>query len=286
MAECLSQYLCNQNIAGNIKEDCENQMFSGMSAQAWIINFAAVNKLAGDVDADNPRVIKRFTLRTNSGDVFTIINARNNPFTGTSTTVEVGDYRNTFTRTVSLFVPMDGPEVSRDILDPLANGRFIVVLRNNYISDNGDNEFQVYGYDRGLVVSSMSQTKYENNDYWVVELQETGVPNSGKFLVHNTDVDAFQTTDGQFHGATITGAGNIITFNAAGGGVIGQVNLDDYIEMGATSYVGPVRLEYGGKTYRIDVNIPTLGSYDEATITNATYMENAADYLCGLLPIE
>lgn len=179
---CITQNICEQAILMNITDgDCDHQMFSGIEQTALIINKADIKSVT--TDSTNPRIVKEINLATGKTG-FGVINARNNPYQGTNTTVEVGDYKNTFTRTVSLFVPMDGAEASQKVLDPLANGKFVVVMENQYHNAKEDNVYQIYGIDKGLVVSSMTQTKYENNDYWVIELQETGVPNSGRFLIH------------------------------------------------------------------------------------------------------
>lgn len=291
MAECLSQYLCNQLIMDNINDSCDNPMFSGMDSRAIIFNYNDLKKLASDVEEGNNRIIKKFTFNTGTNPYY-IINARTNPYTGTNTAVEVGDYRNTFTRTVSLFVPMDGAAASQAILDPLANGRFVVVLHNNFVNDLGDNEYQVYGYDRGLVVSSMTQTKYENNDYWVVELQEAGVPNSGKFLVHNEEVPV---TEGVLTTAVLVNAESstgVYNFQYTVGDITNVIatydfTSDDYHgEIGTEFHVTGLSFTFGGEDYVMDVDITTLGDGNNGTVSNIRHLTNTTDYICSLLPVE
>jgi len=204
MIDCLADYLCNANINDNIQDNCENPMFSGMEAGAYIFNKGDISDVVSS--EDNSNLIVDFVLKAGKRG-YSIINQRNNPFTGTNTAVEVGDYRNTFTRTVSLFIPMDGADVVKNIIDPIANGRFVVVLHNQYVNDEQDNEFPIFGLDRGLVVSSLTQTKYENNDYWVVELQESGVPTANKFFRHGTEEPAYTSIDSFFYGGATYEAG-------------------------------------------------------------------------------
>lgn len=268
MAECLSQYLCNQLIMDNINDSCDNPMFSGMDEGAYIFNYNDINKGACELNVDNPRTIENIVLNDNTRG-FYVINARTNPYTGTNTTIEVGDYRNTFTRTVSLFVPMDGAGASKEILDPLANGRFVVILRNQFVNDRDDNEYQVYGFDRGLKVSSMTQTKYENNDYWVVELQETGVPNSGRFFQHYNP----QLFDGRMVCEWITENQYKITVQNVDGDpiasesrVLGEVGQADFtgdivISTPDTEYIGHVRTP---RTIGTDFNADSV-SFNDST---------------------
>ena len=189
---CIAQSICDVSLVKDIQDGCDNPMFSGIEQTAVIINKADIKSVS--TDPHNHRIVTAINMNPNKRGYF-MINARTNPYQGTNTTVEVGDYKNTFTRTVSLFVPMDGAAASQKILDPLANGKFVVILENQFENDLKDNKFQIYGIDKGLVVSSMTQTKYENNDYWVVELQEQGVPNSGRFLIH-TEMESYYSTSG------------------------------------------------------------------------------------------
>lgn len=207
---CITNNICETAIMGDIHDskDCGNQMFSGMEQNAVIINKSDIESVT--TDPANHRIITSINLASGKHG-FGIINARNNPYQGTSTTVEVGDYKTTFTRTVSLFVPMDGAKASDKVLDPLANGKFVVILQNQWINDEHDNEYQIYGIDKGLKVTSMTQTKYENNDYWIVEMQETGVPNSGRFLIHEVPTNIpnatgnLTYTDGVYSGTVTDG---------------------------------------------------------------------------------
>lgn len=266
--------------------DCEHQMFSGIEQRAIIINKADIKSV--DTDMRNPRIVTKINFRDNK-NAYGIINARNNPYQGTNTTVEVGDYKNTFTRTVSLFVPMDGAEASQKVLDPLANGKFVVIMQNQYVNEIGDNEFQIYGIDKGLVVSSMTQTKYENNDYWVVELQESGVPNSGRFLIHEEE-KTLENASGMLENngeGMFTGS---FTYEVQNAGVTETVTVDgisvpinswtEYDEANHYYYVDVVK---DGVTYRLYMRTGETVS-EQYTITNATLVSNTADYFYELVP--
>lgn len=192
ISNCITTSICEQSILNNIVDSCDNPMFSGIEQVAVIINKGDIQKVV--TDGSNHRIVTDIVLgqdgQGNQKYAFSVINARNNPYQGTSTSVVVGDYKNTFTRTVSLFVPMDGAKVSKEILDPMANGRFVVIMQNQFVNDENDNEYQIYGIDKGLKVSEMTQTKYENNDYWLITFTEEEVPNSGRWLKHEEYNDA------------------------------------------------------------------------------------------------
>ena len=190
MAQCLSSYICNSNITNDIQGDCENPMFAGIEEAGVIINYSDIESYTRD--PNNPHIINNIVL-AQGAQAYKFINQRNNPFTGTNTTVNVGDYRNDFTATVAGFIPLDGAEPAKEIITPMANGRFVVILQNQWhhtdSNNTVDNEFQIYGIDKGLRVSTLTQTRYENNDYWLVELQETNIPRSSTFYVNSSSVE-------------------------------------------------------------------------------------------------
>lgn len=190
MANCLSSQLCQTVLSKGIKDSCDNPMFSGIKEGGVIINFNDIESVVRD--ANNRCIIRDIVLKAGAV-AYPFINQRNNPFTGTNTAANVNELRNDFTRTVSGFVPMDGAETSKKILTPMANGRFVVILENDYVNDLGDNQYQVYGIDKGLRISTLQQTKYENNDYWIVELQEANVPDASVWFKKENCTEIVQT---------------------------------------------------------------------------------------------
>ena len=80
------------------------------------------------------------------------------------------------------------PEVANKIIDGLANGTFVVILRNKFKGESGEAEYQVYGYTQGLVASEGTNEKYseDTDGGWLITLQETGARLSAMFFF-NTD---------------------------------------------------------------------------------------------------
>lgn len=279
MQDCLSDYLCGATLVSCIEDSCDNPMFSGMNARAFIINKNDIEDYA--TSAGNKNLITDIYFKSSiSNPVYVVVNARNNPYTGTNTSVEIGDYRNTFTRTVSLYVPMDGADVIRDIINPLASGKFVVVLQNDYVNSNQDNEFPIIGIDKGLVVSSLVQTKYENNDYWIVELQETGVPSANKFFRYAGDID---DVTAQFASMTWTRSGNTETlFTSDTGGY--SFNLENVDRSGVLPTV-EVEMEVSGVVKPVVITLP-INIDVEITIRGSRYVivniaeGDSAAFLC------
>ena len=78
----------------------------------------------------------------------------------------------------------NGPEVANKVIDPLANGEFVVVAENRHKGTLGASAFQVYGLKQGLRASAGSNDKYaeETNGGWLVTLTESRAPDSALFL--------------------------------------------------------------------------------------------------------
>lgn len=167
--------ICANKIAVDITSTCADPLFQGHAQKAWLINKA---DLASFTASDN--TISAITLATGAKAVAIEVNTKN-PFNGTLTAMEEGDIRNTFTHTVTFHIPNDGAAFRKDIVDNLANGKFVVVVENEWQGTSGDHAFSVYGIDKGLQASG-DNTEDADNGGWTFTLVESGVPTSGKFF--------------------------------------------------------------------------------------------------------
>lgn len=220
---CLSIDLCGNELMQHIVEECDNPIFSGIDAAGVIINYDDIDSIVRD--ASNKHIITSIILKSGK-HAWRFVQERNNPFTGTNTAAEVGDFRNAFTATVAGFIPFDGAEPSRNVITPMANGRYVVIVRNQWqhTDSNGDvdNEWQVYGSDKGLKMSSLQQTRYENNDAWMIEMQEQGISRASTFFIPQTCAAVTDTssisdatfTDGAFTGSIVAGSETLTYDNA------------------------------------------------------------------------
>ena len=176
--------LCESLIKAAITASCDNPIMRGMESDGVIINRA-------DIDFGNCTVtgntISALVLK--SGKVgFPVYQMGNTPFTGTKVTMVAGTYKNKFQNEVVIAVLDNGPDVSAKVIDGLANGTFVVVLRNLHKGEDGKSEYQVFGYYQGLKASAIENDKYseELDGGWLVTLQESNAPTSGMFFYANS----------------------------------------------------------------------------------------------------
>lgn len=195
---------CDKLIAACIQADCTNSVFTGVEQKAWIFNKADIEDfvyaLTDPTDPDSDKIANKITeFQMVSGKKgYTVEQLGKTPYTGTTVELAEGTFGNTWTNTVQLLVPDNSIAASKDILDQLGNGKFVVVLENSYNGSDEESKFQVFGVKKGLTCSAMTNDKYSEDTLggWQVTLTEEGSPNSAVFLYHTTT-----TTEG---GETVT----------------------------------------------------------------------------------
>ena len=179
--------LCDSLIAKDINFACDALAIRGLEPDGLIINRADVDFSATVFDSNNPNIIKTLVLKTGKKG-YAVEQLGNTPFTGTQSTLVVGTYRNAWQHQVVLAVLANDPDVAKDIIDGLANGTFLAILKNLNKGATGDAEYQVYGYAQGLKASEIVNEKYseDTDGGWLVTLQENAAPKSAMFFF-NTD---------------------------------------------------------------------------------------------------
>lgn len=169
---------CTHKVAANIEALCSAPVTTGIKSKGYIINkddITAITITNG--------VVTALTLATGA-KAFVCHNAGKTPYTGTQTEMASFASGNKFTNTIAITIPDNSPDVVKDVINPLANGEFVVVLENNYSNADGDNAFQVYGAHNGLRAASMVDGKY-NDDVdggWAITLTEEKAPTAALFM--------------------------------------------------------------------------------------------------------
>lgn len=184
--------LCETLIAKDIAFDCDEMSVKGLEADGVIINRNDVDFSKTEFDNDAKNIIRQMVLKSGKKG-YEVVQMGNTPFTGTTSTLAVGTYRNTWTHEIPIAVLANDPEVCEKIIDGLANGTFILVLRNKAKGSQGKGEYQIFGFYQGLVASAGTNEKYsdETEGGWLMTLQETNAPKSALFLF-DTDSEATQ----------------------------------------------------------------------------------------------
>lgn len=179
--------ICETLIAKDIAIACEDIVSKGFEADGIIINRADIDFAKTVFDDENKSIIKQLVLKSGKKG-FKVVQNGNTPFTGTTSSLTVGTYGNKWTHEVKIVVLANTPDVTEGVIDKLANGKFVLILRNVTKGTDGKGEYQVYGYAQGMTCSAGENDKYSEDTEggWLMTLQETSAPKSAMFL-YNTD---------------------------------------------------------------------------------------------------
>ena len=171
--------VCDFALAQDISIQCDNPQTSGLKNTGWLMNY-------DEVDWDNLTKTKNIVskLALKKGRAYRCVVPGKTPFAGTQVAMVAGTYKNKFNKTAAIVVLDSGPDVCENIIDQLANGRFIFVFENKYQGKDSKNTFEIYGLEQGLVASEMTNDKYseDTDGGWAVTLIEENAVKSGIFL--------------------------------------------------------------------------------------------------------
>lgn len=188
--------LCEKTIKACITADCNNPIFSGVDSEGFIFNKKEV-ELTYETDGGatgNPNVVTEIVMQPTQDDPsvtytgFRVIQLGKTPYTGTTSTLVEGNVMNKFNNEVHIIIPDNSPKAAQ-LIDDLKDGKFVVILRNEYKGSDGRGEYQLYGGKKGLVATAIENDKYseDTDGGWAVTLTEEGSPVSALFVEHKTN---------------------------------------------------------------------------------------------------
>lgn len=177
---------CKDLISQGYEKDCSREPHKGFGREGIIFNYE-------DFDWDNivpgadANLVATFPLKSGGKQGYKIAQFKD-PFNGTVKSFHEGTYINTFDKTVMFVALTRDQKQSLQLTDPLANGKVVLILRNEDGGSDGKATFEIFGFHNGL-----KMTAYENNPYGdafggeVFTLQEQEAARSAMYLF-NTDV--------------------------------------------------------------------------------------------------
>ena len=181
---------CDSKLSANITYDACNPASKGMKPLGWIANFEDVNHTSTRASrSEGSNLFTDFVL-AEGAKMYKIYQAGKTPFSGATSEAQVGTYRVTWNKTLPFIILNNGADVTANIIDKLANGKFVAIVENSFSGKDGDNAFEIYGLETGLTLTEGNNEKY-NDDYgggWSLTLVEENAPTSGLYIL-KTDVD-------------------------------------------------------------------------------------------------
>lgn len=174
---------CDYKLAQDIGASCDNPQVQGLKNKGYLMNYDDIDFDSVKRNEANSLIIEDLTLLSGKKAYSAYVPGKT-PYTGTKAELATGTYSNKFNKTASIVVLDSGPDVAKNIINNLANGKFVFIMENKYQGDDKKNTFEIYGFEQGLVASEITNEKYseDTDGGWAVTLIEENAPSSGIFL--------------------------------------------------------------------------------------------------------
>ena len=181
---------CDSVIQRDIQANCDNNLIAELENVAYIIN-------RDDIDFDASSYgTTQYTLEDivlKAGKTAYLVHQLGDSFSGAGTEMEKGRFKNTW-KTTFPFIIFDNDPETKENVEGIANGRFVVIWENKYkntlkAGTPGDSVFECVGFTLGLKCESFTSLKYDADTRggWSSQLVETGGPNV-PITVYKTDL--------------------------------------------------------------------------------------------------
>lgn len=156
---------CSASLAGNIASDCDNPRVKGYEQLGIIVNWDDIDWTALTYDAQNPRNLKTFVLKSGKKP-FALYQNKNNPsnFNGTSTTYNSDtDY---YDKVLQFYFEGIGGDDAANVVEPLKGGNYVAIVPRK--DHRGNGSFQVFGLQSGL--KATAEVQDEETGYWLITM--------------------------------------------------------------------------------------------------------------------
>ena len=192
---------CVKYITAGIAKNCKSQVQKGVERTGWIANRDHVDLINSVVSGAK---ITKLEFNENAPEkpLYPIAIPGETPFNGLKSSLVVGAYSNTWDKEAPIVILNSGSAVVENVINPLtdAESSFVLIVENKGKGENGDNAFEVYGYDQGLVASAGENDKWneETNGGWKITLSEKGASHAALYLEPTVDEASGASVTKQF----------------------------------------------------------------------------------------
>lgn len=144
---------CSKITKGLVAALCEKSATAGAEDDCYIVNFDDIDRIKSVV-AEN--VISSIIMQAEKlGFAFTTIGKSYN---AAGSTFNKGTYRNTVSQTVPLNIFVKTEEAKKFVNQFIGGAKVVVILKNKEPGENGEVQYEAYGWDNGIELSELSST--------------------------------------------------------------------------------------------------------------------------------
>ena len=134
---------CTNALSASISTDCAHPRVKGYEQLGIIINKADLDPAASTVNATNSRVIETLAMRAGKTP-FALYNNKTNPLPFNGTKTEYQKDKDDYLKTVQFYFDGIGAENAGDVVEPLKNGEYLIIIPRK--DHRGNGSFQVFGW--------------------------------------------------------------------------------------------------------------------------------------------
>ena len=156
-------------LTANLALDCAKPRIKGYEQIGVIILKSDIDLATTSVDATNPRIITALALKA-AKKAAVIYNSKNTPLPFNGTQTVYNREADAYDKTVQFYYEGIGGDVSKNAIEPLKDGDYVVVLERK--SKYGEGSFQVFGWQKGLSAGNDggAQVQDEETGYWLITM--------------------------------------------------------------------------------------------------------------------
>lgn len=165
---------CDSVISRDIQANCVSMLIGELENVAWIMNRDDIDFTAS-VYGTSEYTLSDIVLK--AGKTAYVVHQLGDSFTGAGTEMEKKRFKNTWASTFNFIIFDNDPETKENV-EGIANGRFVVIWENKYKNTAGTSTFEIVGFKLGLKCESLVSLKYDPDSLggWVGSLKELGGP--------------------------------------------------------------------------------------------------------------
>ena len=153
----------------NLAKSCTEPRIKGYEQIGLIVLKSDIDLALTTIDAANPRIIDTLALKATK-KAAVIYNSKKAPLPFNGTQTAYNREADAYDKTVQFYYEGIGGEVSKNAIEPLKDGDYVVILERK--SKYGAGSFQIFGWQKGLSCGNDggAQVQDEETGYWLITM--------------------------------------------------------------------------------------------------------------------
>lgn len=192
---------CEDKLAADIEKDCDNKPVGGIEVNVVLINFEDVDKTTSIIDVSNDLIITNLSTLSGTSGFFLegVKQAQGTSYELVKKELSFDVYKHLLSGVI-----LSPSAANKKSMSNIASGgRYVVVVEKLWKGVDQEDAFEVLGWDRGLVISTLVQNSKEDDGIIKFELASPDGFEEPEITRINLETD-YATTKIAFNGKYAT----------------------------------------------------------------------------------